>query len=383
MNERDRELERRLRELRAPEEAEAEQRSRAVIRAAFAEREPVAPAGGPRRLILAAAAGVAALVIGLSPAGAKVGDLVEEMGDAVGLGEEDAKPALGSLPAAGELLVESGQGPWIVRDDGSKRLLGDYADATWSPRGLFVAVSEGRQLIAVEPDGEPRWTITAPARVSDPRWAPSGFRIAFRSGGDLWVVAADGIGGARRLDRNVAPIAPAWRPIGDSKLGAALAGANVLTYLERDREWVTVDVDTGERVKTTAADLEQLSASRSQGPVQRAVSPNGRTLASLRRVGQRTELALQRYAGDPQRRVLFAARGKLTGPTWSPDGRWLLVGWPEADQWLMIPVARSRGDGRRDRQDVVPYGRISEQFDPGGAGPAQFPRVSGWVLPER
>ncbi len=94
--------------------------------------------------MLAVAAGIAALVIGLSPAGAKVGDLVEQMGDAVGLGEEDAKPALRSLPAAGELLVESAQGPWIVRDDGSKRLLGDYDEATWSPRGLFVAVTEGR-----------------------------------------------------------------------------------------------------------------------------------------------------------------------------------------------------------------------------------------------
>ena len=92
---------------------------------------------------------------------------------------------------------------------------------------------------------------------------------------------------------------------------------------------------------------------------------------------------MQRYAGDPSERVLFSARGKLTGPTWSPDGRWLLVGWPEADQWLFIPVARSRGDGRRDRQDVVPFDRISEQFDPGGAGAAPFPRVAGWVLPER
>ena len=46
-----------------------------------------------------------ALAIGLSPAGARVGELVREMGDVVGIGEQDAKPALRSLPAAGELLV--------------------------------------------------------------------------------------------------------------------------------------------------------------------------------------------------------------------------------------------------------------------------------------
>ena len=77
---------------------------------------------------------------------------------------DDAKPALRSLPAAGELLVESEQGPWIVREDGSKRLLGDYEEASWSqPRGLYVAATDGRTLLAVEPDGTVRWTITAPA----------------------------------------------------------------------------------------------------------------------------------------------------------------------------------------------------------------------------
>ena len=53
-----------------------------------------------------------------------------------------------ALPAAGELLVESAQGPWIVHDDGSKRLLGDSDAATWSPHGLFVAATGGRELVA-------------------------------------------------------------------------------------------------------------------------------------------------------------------------------------------------------------------------------------------
>ncbi len=76
-----------------------------------------------------------------------------------------------------------------------------------------------------------------------------------------------------------------------------------------------------------------------------------------------------------ERRVLFPARGELTGPTWSPDGRWLLVGWPAADQWLFIQTGRP---GR-----VVAFDNISEQFDPGGTGVAAFPRVSGWILPQR
>ena len=83
---------------------------------------------------------------------------------------------------------------------------------------------------------------------------------------------------------------------------------------------------------------------------------------------------LQRGRGD-RRRIVFSARGTLTGPSWSPDGRWLLVGWPAADQWLFISAD--------DRDRVVPFERISEQFDPGGSGPSRFPRVAGWVLPQR
>ena len=171
------------------------------------------PARRARRLVLVAVGGAAALAIGLSPAGAKVGDLAENMAEAVGIGADDAKPALRSLPAAGELLVESEQGPWIVREDGSKRLLGDYDEASWSPRGLFVAAAKGRELIAVDPAGEVRWTIDAPGPVSDPRWGGIGFdtRIAYRSGDDLWVVDGDG-SDERLLARDVAPVAPAWRP---------------------------------------------------------------------------------------------------------------------------------------------------------------------------
>ncbi len=195
----DRELERRLRELRAPDEERAEQRSWDVVRAAYAERTPAAAAPIARRVGLALAACAVLVGVGLSPAGAKVGDLVSEV---VGIGSDDARPTLRSLPAPGELLVESEQGPWIVREDGSKRLLGDYAQASWSrPRGLYVAATSGRELLAVEPSGDVRWTISAPGIVRDPRWSPSGYRIAYRSGDDLRVVDARRSGRSARRPR--------------------------------------------------------------------------------------------------------------------------------------------------------------------------------------
>jgi len=359
----------RLRDVRVPDEEGAQERALEIVRAAHAERSPAAQPRSARRLALAAAGGLAVLAIGLSPAGAKVGDLVS---DVVGIGEEDARPALRSLPAAGELLVQSGQGPWIVREDGSKRLLGGYGDATWSPRGLFVAVADGRALVAVEPDGTVRWSIPASGLVHDPRWSPSGYRIAYRSGDDLRVAAGDGTGD-ELVAREVSPVAPAWRPIDpDSKVAADGSGSHVLTYVDGEKRIRAVDVDSGARVPATTRDLEQLSTPPAGGPIKRATSPDGSRLATLEHVGRRDQLVVLDRA---RKQVLFSARGVLTGPTWSPDGRWLLVGWPAADQWLFIDAERPR--------HVIAFDRISEQFDPGGAGEPAFPRVSGWILPER
>lgn len=372
---RDRELERALRELEVPDEAGAEERAWDVIRAAHAERTPVHPSRRTRRAGVAIGVGVVALAIGLSPAGAKMGEFVS---DVVGIGEDDARPALRSLPAAGELLVESEQGVWIVREDGSKRLLGDYEQAAWSPSGVYVAVTKGRELIAVDTDGEVRWTLPTPGVVHDARWVGSDVdtRIAYRSDHDLRVVAGDGDPADDHvIARGVAPVAPAWRPIGESKLDPGLGvRPYVLTYIDGKGKIRTVNADTGEPVPAMRADLDRLSTPPSGGSAKRALSPDREQLATIQRVGRRDRLTLQRRVAGTKK-LLFSARGPLTGPTWSPDGRWLLVGWPAADQWLFIAADRPNR--------VVAFDRISEQFDPGGDGDGAFPQVAGWILPQR
>jgi hypothetical protein len=69
-------------------------------------------------------------------------------------------------------------------------------------------------------------------------------------------------------------------------------------------------------------------------------------------------------------RSLFSGPGHLIDPTWSPDGRWLLVGWREADQWLFIDT--------RNPSRIVAIANIARQFDPGGEAAGAFPRISGW-----
>ena len=205
-----------------PDEGDAELRAWNVVRAAFEEREPEhRPARRLRLRPLIAVAVVAALVAAaLSPAGR---DALDSIRDRVS-GDDEPPVALTRLPAAGPLLVVSESGPWVVRADGSKRLLGSYDDASWSPRGMFVVVTEGQRITAVEPDGDPRWQLTRPEMVADARWSPfPGFRIAYRAGRTLRIVDGDGTDDSL-LARRVGVVAPAWRPRPEGQYVLAFAG---------------------------------------------------------------------------------------------------------------------------------------------------------------
>jgi hypothetical protein len=268
----------------APGEHEAQERAWAVVRRAYEERQPVA---WPRRHArpLAAAALVAAVAAAaLSPPGRSV---VQSLREAVGV--KEAEPALFSLPTRGQLLATSREGTWLVHRDGSKRLLGRYRDATFSPHGLFIAATRANQLVALDPMGNVRWTLARPA-PRHPIWTGTrtNTRITYVSGGQLRVVAGDGTG-----DHAVGP-------------------------------------------------------------------------ASLRR-SQLQAVPIRKHAGQStvvdRGRVVFRGTGSFDQAVRSPDGRWLLVTWPTADQWVFVrPGSRRR---------IVGASRISVQF--GG-----FPRVQGW-----
>jgi hypothetical protein len=208
---------------RAPHEPEAEARAWQVVAAAYAEREPVA---WPRRHLgaLVAAAVVGAVVAAaLSPPGRSV---VHSLREAVGV--ERAEPALFSLPTRGELLVTSRKGAWLVHRDGSKRLLGRYRDAAFSPHGLFIAATRANQLVALDPTGNVRWTLARPAPRS-PVWTGTrtDTRITYVSRGRLRMVAGDGTGdhAVGRRAASGAPTAEIRRRGGQSEV---LAGGRIV-----------------------------------------------------------------------------------------------------------------------------------------------------------
>jgi hypothetical protein len=383
----------RLRELHLPGEREAEERAWDLSRRAFAEHEPTLHPVTRLRLLVAVAAAALLLALALlSPAGAAIRSWVSDV-----VGQQNARPALTSLPAPGKLLVDSARGTWVVQSDGSQRLLGAYGEATWSPHGVYVAAARGPHLTALEADGDPRWTITGLGPVSMPSWqAPDGFRIAYLSGRSLRVVAGDGTGD-HQVDDRVDDITPAWRPgvrhilayVDEGGLIRVVNGdtgrrIRALHFPDpRDLAWspdgALLAVATGSRIAVLPAPAPKVAEQRARitrphpnsTAQQVAFSPSGDRLAFVRRSAAGSELDLGRLSAEGiGERTLFAGPGQLTDPTWAPDGRWLLVGWREANQWLFIDT--------HNPSRVVAIANIARQFDPGGEGRGAFPRISGW-----
>jgi WD40 repeat protein len=368
-----------------PDELEAQRRAWRVVQAAFAERERISWPRQHARPILAFAAIVALLAAAISPPGRA---FVREVREVIGV--KDAEDALFSLPSSGRLLVVSDEGAWVVRRDGSRRLLGPYRDASWSPTGKYVVGSGRNLLVALEPDGDTRWSL-ARRNVTLPRWGGDRFdtRIAYLSGRQLRVVAGDGTGD-RRLARAVEAVAPAWRS----------GAAHVLAFASRGGRVVVAEADSGRRLWSrrlgSIQKLEWSSDGRlllvqarrflrvfspggqlrydllGQGAVpitDASFGPDGRSVAFVQRAAGRSHLwvipRLRPDAGAARR--MFLGQGVFADLNWSPDGKWVLVGWEDANQWVFLRSTRVR--------NIQAVNSVTEQFGRG------FPSPAGWCCP--
>ncbi len=350
---------------------DAERRTWEVVRRAYEERPIRArPRGEVRnRLLLAVTAAAVLAGAFLSSPGRAVFEHAREA-----LGLANAEPALFSLPAPGSRLLvvapDRGGGVWLVRADGYQRLLGHYTDARWSPHGLYVVATRENALVALTPDGSVRWTL-ARHEPSTPRWegTRTDTRIAYATGQQLRVVAGDGTGD-HVLDPYGGQAPPAWDP-GRVHTLAYYSGGSIwlrrddgtlvwrrpITVLPLDLEWSSdgrylavfsakrvVVMDAAGRPKRT---FSLLSAELLSG----AFAPGTHTLAVQARRPHRSEVWELDVEHHGSERLVFAGPGRFDGIAWAPNGDWLLVTWPAADQWVFLHGSRAHA-----------VGNIAEQF---------------------
>ncbi len=267
-------VEDRLRRAVPPDAEGAEQRAWAVVEQAAPARvtKPTNTVGFVTRW---GAAIALATLFALSGAGAATGEWVADR-----IAPEPRTPKLAAtLPTSGRLLVQDARGLVVIRQDGGRTKLPAADGATWSPHGLFIAAWTGSELRAMEPDGDPRWRITAPARITNAAWSPDGLRIAYIAGNRVHIVSGNGANDHALIGGVTREAHLAWNPERPQELAYGKAAAR--------------DVGTGQRVQRTWRE--------------RRATIDDNTL---------------RVNG----RALLTVRGLRGTPVWSPDGRYLAVG---------------------------------------------------------
>jgi hypothetical protein len=298
------------------------------------------------------------VVAALSPPGRAVFHSVRE---AVGI--EHAEPALFSLPAPGRLLVVSADngGTWLVKANGFMRKLGPYADAEWSPHGLYVIATERNELVAFDPDGGVRWQL-ARRDPSWPRWegTMTDTRIAYLAASGLRVVAGDGTGD-HLLDANAEDVPPAWDPARLHTVAYYSGGAIVLRRADGPLVWrASIKVTpsaldwTSDGRYLAVVSAKQIVVIDGRGKVKRTISmlgaelrqatfkPGTHQVAVVVRSAGRSEVRIVDVDRPGHARLLFAGPGTFGDVEWSPSGDWLLVNWPDANQWVFINGKRVR-----------------------------------------
>ena len=332
-----------------------------------------------------AAALCVGLVAALTPAGAEVGDWI---GDRFADSAAPVRPAFAELPPGASVLAVSRSGAYAIHADGWRRL-GSFSDAGWSPRGLHVVGVDGHRVVAVDPAGTQKWSVTRPGRVHHPAWSTGdGFFVAYLDGHMLRTVGGNGAGDAA-LRRHAAAVTPAWRPHADHVLVYARerSGLEAVDVDARSTLWRVTGRPSLERTRQLAWSRDGRRLAALSARALTVLDANGRVLRTLELPGRARQMALHPsgeraavvVAGADGARVLdvplsgtgrpgLLFQGDVDGLAWSRDGRQLLLAWRDADQWLLL------GPNGRVRRAL--HGVSAELGAAGG-----FPRLAGWCCP--
>jgi WD40 repeat protein len=153
-------------------------------------------------------------------------------------------------------------------------------------------------------------------------------------------------------------VAPAWRP-SDLHTIAWAARDGTITVEDADtaKELWTFGTGSVTRLAWSADGNELLAGGKrsytvydlSTGKRDQTRVPRGSTIVAAAYAPRGSRLAAAVYDGRETRvsldgSVVLSGPGRLSDLLWSPDGRWLLAGWPGADHWLVVRASSSARD---------------------------------------
>jgi hypothetical protein len=204
------------------------------------------------------------------------------------------------------------------------------------------------------------------------------------------VVYGNGLGD-RLLAADVDRVAPAWRPGFADQVAYVAASGRIVV---RDAETGSLSWQSSPGAKPIELDwssegtrllvlshrearvfdpegrlISTVVLARAAPALTAALSPDGRVLALIR--GGAGAAVLYDVGEGSRAPTLVLPGAGLSQLAWSPNGRWLLITWPAADQWIFVRTGP--GKGRR----LMAVSRIAELFAPGRRADG-YPQLDGW-----
>jgi len=228
--------------------------------------------------------------------------------------------------------------------------VGEETAPAFSPDGTTVAFTwnqgSGSDLYVKLVGGADPLRLTTQGDVADPAWSPDGHEIAFlrRLGLSRWAVeVVPALGGATRRLATVASESgtSSYAPTG-AGLAWALDGRHLIVVdqpaPEQPDALFLLSTETGEKRRLS-------SEQRERGDSHPAVSPDRRTVAFIRAVGNQLvrDIFVMPIAGGPAARVTSCAC-LITGLDWMPDGKTILFASTSAKVKGLSEVPTSGGD---------------------------------------